>query len=203
MKLSSISVLLFALTSVSSTVTRSIPEPMSERRGSDKQMVSVGSEHVSVDKRQAEAVPFVIAGIAIGTMVLGWALSQLKSTTVTVNPAPSDPQTALEIMSKAVADLRSQSSAAGTRFSGVAVRFGVPQIPVWDGIIGQDWGTSIMTVNAAEGQSLWNFYWVTTGTITVNTPNVSNDMVIGGAYMSAQDPNGQNLWRFTIVLSPQ
>lgn len=41
----------------------------------------------------------------------------------------------------------------GAHYTGVAVRFGVPQVPVWTGVPGVDWGTSLLNVNAADGAS--------------------------------------------------
>ncbi|KDR77649.1 hypothetical protein GALMADRAFT_209929 [Galerina marginata CBS 339.88] len=99
-------------------------------------------------------------------------------------------------------DLKVENSQKQNGFSAIAVRFGKLQLPIaWDGVLGQDWGHTVITMDASDGQSLWDYYWVKSGKITVTSGNLSNDLVIGGAYFTARNPQNPNAWTITIVPS--
>ncbi|KAF8157262.1 hypothetical protein B0H34DRAFT_675568 [Crassisporium funariophilum] len=194
MRLSILQIVLFMLTMVSSTISRSVPDPEHERRGSNSAVALSKRDNTALDTRQLEEG--ALGAIFLITFLSTLIANKIHQSTATVVPTPSDPnQSAISMLQSAANQL-----AANTDKSSVAVRLFVPQFPInWDGVLGQDWGTSLLTINAAEGQSVWNYYWVTTGTITVNTPNFANDVVLGGASMTTQDPNNPNLWTINIV----
>jgi hypothetical protein len=121
-------------------------------------------------------------------------------TTVELNN-PSD--TAVQLLQTSLTELKADNSQKQNGFSAIAVRFGKLQFPVvWDGVPGQDWGHTVITMDASDGQSLWDYYWVRSGKITVTTSTLSQDVAVGGAYYTSRDPQNPNASTITIVPTP-
>ncbi|PPQ71350.1 hypothetical protein CVT26_011987 [Gymnopilus dilepis] len=158
MKLFILHVFLLLLTSARSAFAGVIPDSDFGRRESKEGEIDAMDENMALDARAAQlpVVPIVIAALAIGNIVLGQTLHTLKTKgAAEVRPPSNDkeasnnpPLSASELLQKSVNWVSQNSD-----FSAVAIRGGVSTSVGFDGDFGKDWQSSVVTIDAAEGQS--------------------------------------------------
>ena len=62
----------------------------------------------------------------------------------------------MQLLQDSLNQFKTNNQQSGSPISGVAIWLFIPQTSInWDGVAGQDWGSNWVTVNAAEGTSMY------------------------------------------------